>query len=355
MRREKKSLLGLLSAIFVMLLLVLVSLRAPLLAAHMDETIQYFSSDAATFFELYHDFYADLDLADNPVLFMIGSPILFMKLVDGNLFVIQLFNLVVMGFTLRVALKCLPSVQAQSRFLVGAFVFPYFVFGFLSLNKEIYAMCSAILFGCYLIRGRRLDVLLALALALCARYYMFVSLLAVIVMLPRAKPPRYKLILAILVIISVAAPISKTLVPQYSSEEVRDVSGLTGLLFSQAVDSFAYAVIYPIKYVALIPLRAYSFILSTGREADAMEALVSVTTLWVFISGLWLLSRKHCASPLVRQLVVAGLIAPIPMMWSDIMHWRYYSYVYFFFTFALAIHASETRARVPRLRQAVHA
>ncbi|MGV8934791.1 MAG: hypothetical protein ACOH1I_09215 [Gallionellaceae bacterium] len=175
----------------------------------------------------------------------------------------------------------------------------------------------------YLIRGGLLDVLFALTLATCARYYMSVSLLVLIALLPRGKPVRYKLITAMLLVISIAAPIAKKLVPEYSLEDLLALSGLTGIMFSKAVDSFAYAIIYPIKYLALIPQRAYSFILSTGRETDEMVALVSIATLWVLISALRLLSKMRHASQLVLQLIIAGLIVSISMMWSDIMHWRY--------------------------------
>lgn len=341
MSRKKTGLKVVLLLIFLVLLLSLVLLREALLASHVDGAIQYFSSDASAYFELYTNLYADVELAQNPALFLVGSPILFMKLADGNILLTQLFNLMLMGFSLKRAIDCLPSARAGLMFLFGSLIFPYFVFGFLSLNKEVYAMCSAIMFGCYLIRARLLDVLLALVFAMCARYYMFVSILVLMVMVPREKPPRYKLVAAMMLIISIAAPIAKTLVPEYSSEDLLEVSGFTGVIFSKAIDSFAYVIIYPIKYLALIPQRAYSFVVGSGRETDAIEGLVSIATLWALVSSLLLLTRRQKPSLLVRQLVIAGLIAPIPMMWSEIMHWRYYSYVYFFFLFAIVINASE--------------
>ena len=325
------------------MLLSLVVLRTSLLEAHLDGTIQYFSSDAATYFSLYSDVYEDIELTESFSLFMIGSPILFMKLTNGNLYMIQLLNLLLMGFALKVALDCLPSSRAGAHFLLGALIFPYFVFGFLSLNKEVYAMCSAILFGGYLIRGRLRDLFLALILAMCARYYMVLTMLVLVMWFPRLKQPRYMLIIAVLLLFSITAPAVKEFVPDYSWENVLDESGMAGLFFSWAIDAFAYAIIYPFKYIVLILQRAYSFILSTGREADTMEAVVSIATVWVLLSALKLLSKRHNASFRVRQLIIAGLTAPIPMMWGDIMHWRYYSYVYFFFLYAIVVHASEKK------------
>ena len=68
-----------------LLLLVLLLLRASLLQAHADESIHYVASDAATYYRSYEDLYANLELSESPVLFLVGSPILFMKLADGEL------------------------------------------------------------------------------------------------------------------------------------------------------------------------------------------------------------------------------------------------------------------------------
>ena len=36
--------------------------------------------------------------------------------------------------------------------------------------------------------------------------------------------------------------------------------------------------------------------------------------------------------------IVAAFVAPAPIMWAEIMHWRYYSFVYVFFLYALVLH-----------------
>ena len=79
MIRVRASTLGL-GLTFLLLLALLLLLRGALLQAHLDKTIEYFASDAATYFSLYEDLYEQLDLAESPALFLIGSPILFMKL-----------------------------------------------------------------------------------------------------------------------------------------------------------------------------------------------------------------------------------------------------------------------------------
>jgi len=339
MRRRARSGSLWLWAVFLVLLVVLVVARDALLEAHADESIFYVASDASTYFSAYKDLYADIDLLESPFLFLIGSPILFMKLVGGNLFLVQLCQLALMAITLRVGFDCFSTSRGRTAFLLGSLAFPYFLFGFLSLNKEIYAMCAAIFFASYVVRGKRRHLVAALLLAMCARYYMVLALVPLLFTVPRVGRPRYGLIAALLIAISIAAPVTKALVPQYSSEDLLDVPSATGVFFSNAIDSFGYALVYPIKYFALIPLRAYSFIIDPSRTTNAMEAVVSVATLIVIALALRILTSKRPPSDLVKRLILIGFVAPIPMMWSEIMHWRYYSFVYFFFLFAVVLHS----------------
>ena len=335
----------------VAMAVVLVSLRGALVTAHEDESIHYVASDATIYYTLYDLLYADMALEESPTLLLVGSPILFMKLAGGELLFVQAANLLVMVLTLGAAFKCLPPVRARLAFLGAALVFPYFVFGFLSLNKEVYAMSAAIFFACYMVRGHWSHLVIALVLAACARYYLLVALLLLPVLVPRDGPIRWRLVVALLVAVSIAAPIAKQLVPGYSSEDVTEVAGLTGQLFSKAIDSYGYALVYPLKYLALIPTKAYSLFLGSDRAGDPMEAVVSLASLIAFVMACRILLRKgrRRAGPAVRRLVFAGLVAPVPIMWSEIMHWRYYSFVYFFFVFAIVLDRAErrTRARAP--------
>ena len=352
MIRFRYSTLWLIGAL-VVLFGVLLALRGALQQAHLDETIEYVASDAATYYELYHDLYEGVDLGESLGLFLIGSPILFMKLAEGNLFWIQLADLALMGVTLRVALDCFATRRGRLLFVAGALVFPYFLFGFLSLNKEVYAMCSAIFFASYLVRGLRAHLVAALLLAACARYYMLAALVSLLFLVPRKGEPRLGWAVALLVALSLLAPVATSSVSGYSAEGVLEVSGVLGKLFSEAVDAYGYAIVYPIKYVALIPNRLYSFLLGAERMADTMEAVVSVVSLVAFVFGCRLLLTARPVRLLVRKLVLAALLAPIPIMWSEIMHWRYYSFVYFFFLFAIVLHGEAVHSR--RVPAAVHA
>lgn len=333
-----------LATVFVLLLAILVSNREALLEAHIDESILKVASDASIYFEVYETLYVDAELAETPSLFLVGSPILFLKLASGNLFLVELCNLALMLVALRVGLKALPSYRTRMGFLAGALVFPYFVFGFLGLNKEIYAMSSAIFFGSYLLHGRRTHLLAALVLAACARYYMLIALIVLLPSVPRSGPPRYWLMLLTLLAVSVAAPISKHFIPQYSTEGLLESSGMAGIVFSTLIDAYGYVIAYPLKYIVLLPTRAYTYLMGAGE--DAMGGVVSICSMVIFCRAVAIvLARKRVRpSPEVMRLVVVGLVAPIPIMWSEIMHWRYYSFVYFFFLYAVVLHREQRGA-----------
>lgn len=342
MTRVRLSAIGLLT-VFGLLLLLLLSLRQALLDAHADETIHYFASDAGAYFRQYETLYSLMELSEAPVLFLVASPILFMKLADGNLLLIQGCHLLLMAASLKVAFDCFATLRGRMAFMAGALLFPYFLFGFLSLNKEIYAMSAAIFYASYFIRGKRSHLLVALVLALCARYYMLLALLALMLLVPRDRRPRYGAIVGLLAGISLIAPLAKPLVPEYSSEDLLEAPSATASFFANAIDSYGYALIYPLKYIALIPMRAYSFLLDSSRAGNAMESAVSLASFAILALALSIIVLRRTTSDLIKRLIVLGLVAPVPIMWSEIMHWRYYSFVYFFFLFAVVLHFVERR------------
>lgn len=327
---------ALLVVIFLIFLVCLFGARDYLLAAHVDGSAIYFSSDGPEYYREYIKTYHSVDIFKTWEVFLRTSPILLMILTDGDLFPIQLFNLAIMFVAMRVALSCLETFEGRIIFLASSLLFPYYVLGFLSLNKEVYAMCAALFYASYMIRGRLLHLLLAFVLALTARYYMVASLLMLFVTVPRRGKPHWLMILGALLAISVVAPIMKSLVPQYSSEGLLDSSGATAVLLDRIVSNYGYFLLYPFKYILLLVTRPYAFL--SGSTHDAIGAIVSLWSLAALGIVLWLWFSGQRLEPIVKRLIVAGLVAPIPMMWSEIMHWRYHSYVSFFFLFAILLH-----------------
>jgi hypothetical protein len=320
--------------------------------AHRDWTIQYFSSDAAVYFEQYEAYWKNVSFLDNPLVLLTGTPIVLMKLANGNLSWILAANLLIMLITLRVAFDCLEVRGPRLLFLIGTLVFPYFLFGFLSLNKEIYAMCAAIFFGSYWIQKNRAHLLISLLLAFSARYFMFVAFIFLLLVFPSRSKPRYWIAVGTLLFVSMVAPLVKTRIPGYSSEGVLQGAGFTSILFSKAVDSYAYALVYPLKYLSLVPARIYSVAIGLGRPADPMEAVVSLLTILLFAAAIYILTCKRTLSAAPRTFAWMAIVSPIPIMWTDVAHWRYFSYIYFFLLFSVTLYVSERitlRRRTPQI------
>jgi hypothetical protein len=334
--------------IFMLLLGLLLLFKDALLNAHVTGAIEYLASDAVTYFTAYEVLFSDVNLAEAPDLLLVGSPILFMNLVSGELLLIQLWQLTLMFISISIGVECFNTVRGRITFIAGTLAFPYFLLGFLSLNKEIYAMCATILFASYYLRGKWSHLMVALILAMISRYYMVISLVTLLLLVPRIGKPRYWLIFAMLVVISVAAPFVKSIVPGYSSEGLLDAPSNIGLISSRIIDSFGYAIFYPFKYVILIPMRAYGFFVDTSRAANAMEGLVSIGSLAMLILVMYLVLLRIPMRPVVMRLILLGFVAPMPIMWSEIMHWRYYSYVYFFFMFAVILHFVDRPKNSPK-------
>jgi hypothetical protein len=323
-------------SVFTALLVALLLLSHELLQAHIDETILRFASDASVYYDYYVETYAGTNPLDNWTVFLRASPILLMILTHGNLLAIQLFNLALMLISLRVAFDCFKTFHGRMLFLLFCLFFPYFSFGFMSLNKEVYAMCAAIFYGSYMIRGRLWHLTFALLLALFARYYMVASLMMLAVVIPRTGRVRYLWILATLIGISLLAPITKTFIPEYSYENLLDGSGGTAILMAKVIDNFGYAPIYPLKYLLLLLVRPYGFLI--GSTEDAIGAVVSIASLVMAVAGLYVLWIGRAKNPVISKLILAAFVAPIPIMWSEIMHWRYYSFVYFFLLYAVVVY-----------------
>jgi hypothetical protein len=330
--------------VFGVLATVLAALQDVLPTAHQNWSIQYFSSDAAVYFEQYWNVWAGGDLLAQPIVLLNGTPIALMVLLDGNLMAILAGNLALMLVTLKVGMASLESLQYRLWFLAGALIFPYFAFGFLSLNKEIYAMCSAIFFASYWLKGRTRYLVAALLLALAARYYMFVAMAFLAVIFPRERPPRYWLALLALFVISALAPFLKAQIPGYSSQNLLEGAGLSSVFFSTIIDLHGYFLVYPIRYLALVPTRLYSLAIGLGRTADPMEAMVSLLTVILLASSVYVLLCRRLASSKPVRLFMMAVISPIPIMWTEIGHWRYFSFVYFFLLFAVLVHYSERTA-----------
>jgi hypothetical protein len=82
-----------------------------------------------------------------------------------------------------------------------------------------------------------------------------------------------------------------------------------------------------------------------GRPADLMEAGVSLLTIGLLPVAAYIIVFKRSASASAKTLALMAFMAPIPIMWTEIGHWRYFSYVYFFLLFAAVLYFADRQER----------
>lgn len=332
------------------MLIILVWSYGAIYIAHVDGSILSISSDASVYYKEYSETYRHANILESWRVFIRASTLLLMIIFEGNLFVVLSINMAVMLLAIYAGLRCFSTTNAKMLFLICAFALPYFSLGFLSLNKEIYAMSSAIFFAAYMCRGRYGDIVMSLVLALAARYYMLAAILFTLLAFPRTGNIRYLMIVAVLAATSIAAPLVRTLIPEYSYENLVENSGSTAVILSHIVENFGYAILYPVKYGLLLVTRPYSYL--SGSTNDAIGAIVSMLSLSAAALAFGLITMRARLRPIVQKLIIAGFVAPVPIMWTEIMHWRYFSFVYFFFVFAIILQLEDDYG--PSGRHVVH-
>ncbi|MGQ3076554.1 MULTISPECIES: hypothetical protein [Rhizobium/Agrobacterium group] len=321
-------------------------------AGHADGRILAYLSDATVYHKHYVDRFANAGVLENWTTFLRASPILMMMLFDGKIILVQLLNALVMMICLLASQRCFKTERVKFLYLFFCMVFPYFSFGFLGLNKEVYAMSSAMLYSVFIVSGAKRFLIASLVLALMARYYMLAPLIMLMLIFPRHRPPRYYLAGLSLVLVSIIGPLAKTMVPEYSYANLLEGSGRTAVIFSTLIDNFGYAAIYPIKYMILILVRPFGFFFA--GNGDSVGAVVSVLSCIAGALAIYVFAKAKRNHREIGLFVLAGLLAPIPLMWSEIMHWRYYSFVYFFFIFAICIYMDSVRTGAPTLVPSKH-
>jgi hypothetical protein len=330
--------------LFSVLTVLLFFLKDNILSAHVNGQIYIVSSDAPVYLQAYENIYSDRPLLDiTSLYFLNSSPVFLLKIFNGNLLIILTANLLLMFASLKVALNCFKDRNSRILFIIGALLFPSFLVGFLSLNKEIYAMSSAIFFASYYLRGKIFHLIIALILAFLARYYMFMALIFTMMVFPRKMKPRYRVALITLLVISLSVPFLKSFIPGYSNENLLEDAGVTSRFYSYVIDSFGYILIYPIKYLGLVPMRLWSVAIGSERMQDSMEAIVSLLSILLIVAALYIIVMKKRLSSQFNSLIMMAFIAPIPIMWTEITHWRYFSFVYFFLLFAVVEYIANRR------------
>lgn len=328
---------GLLWIYALFCLFVIYFLGDKLYRMHVDKTIYWISSDGSQYLKNLQDF-EGISFAQVPSLFLTAMPIFLIRIFGNSFKILFLFNLLVLTYSLWSTSSLFRSATYRNAFLFLALVFPYTLFSPFSVNKEVFMVSSCLMFITYWVRGRFIDLLLSLVFAFLARYYMVGALLFLWVAFPRVYSPRIWIVLSTLILCSLGLYF-KHFVPGYSpgDADYYAEAGRISSFFNYCVDNGMYWVIYIPKFIILMMSKTWSLLLTSDfmdRKFDVAEGFVSVMSLIVFLGAFLMLLLRKVSRPF-GYLFFMGLVAPLPLMWTEIFHWRYFSYVYFIFLFAI--------------------
>lgn len=333
--------------LFPIITILLYAFDGALTAAYDNHDIAYFAADAPVYYEFY-TLFGDKELSENLWLLLNGFPVIQVLVANGSIFIISIFNLIVAFVAITAWVGSFTKRGSTFYSMLAVLIFPYLSLGFFSLNKEVFVMSSILLFVRYWLRGGYGYLFMAFVVAWMGRYHMAVVIVFLFAIFPRDGSPRIHLAIATLLAISIAAPFLKPLIPGYSSEGLIDESvGVMMKLFIDSVDSYLYFLIYPFKFLALAIFRFYGvFVAANADSANSlfMESYISLLSIAIIAYSFWLyMVRRKSLCYASKVLFLMAFLSPIPILWSDIGHWRYYSFTYFLFIAGLIVHFETKR------------
>lgn len=279
--------------------------------------------------------------------FMVGAPVLMLLLTDGQVSPILIFSCMIFFFSLYSSMKYLE--RNRILFFFGIILIPYVALGFFALNKEIFVVSSTLFFLAYYKSNNIKYLLYCFFFLFFARYYMlFVFVFCLFIFPPGTGKVRWGFLLLTLFLVSLLSPFVLTggALMSYSSDAAVGDSGFVSLTFSNLIRNYMYFVAYIPKYIMLILSRFWTIIVS-GIHADAKANLLgflfSLYTILVLILVVFKVHNKKSDS---YPYLMMAIFSPLPIMFNDIFHWRYYIFtipVFIFYLNQRKINNSEKR------------
>lgn len=256
---------------------------------------------------------------------MVGVPVLLLLITGGQIVPILLLASSVFFYALYSCMKHLETKQISFFFLI--LFIPYVLLGFFALNKEIYVVSSTLFFLAYYKSLNKKYLLFCCVALFFSRYYMlFVFVFCLFVFPPQSKKIRWWAIWGTLLFLSILAPLILTggVLLSYSGDTAVGDKGGVSLLFSELIRNFMYFLSYFPKYIALILSRIWTVIVSgihSGAKANLLGILFTIYTIALFVITF---AKVHYPSRYNYRFLMMVLFSPVPLMFSDIFHWRYY-------------------------------
>ena len=300
---------------------------------HVDGRSYWFSSDGGQYLKLYEQYNKLGGAEDNFfTLAFIGVPVLMLLIANGSIASVLVFACLTYFFSMYTCLKYMPRKRGLFIFLVT--LNPFIFLGFFSINKEIFLISSALLFLAYYNSLNVKYLFLCFVVMMFARSYMFVVYLFVVFVFPPKSTVNWKLLFFGVLIMNFAAPLflNASLIGGTSGDLLNE-AGSVAVIMSELIRKYLYFLVYFPKYLLLILIRIWSAYLQ-GIEGDYKsnfrDLLVSLYSIVVVFYSVFSIHRYKSRN---FKFLLIAILSPLPLMFSDIFHWRYYIYVLPFFIY----------------------
>lgn len=315
--------------IMVGISIIIITLSGEIAYIHQNDVSAYFSSDGAQYVRLYQQYLADGGLDANfSSLIVVGSPIIMLLLAKGEIYFVLLFTLLIFFTSLRRLIYCFTIYNTQVNrklFIFLSLLNPFVFLGFFSINKELFLIASSFHLISYYISGRKSDIIFCLLIALLARAYMLPVYFFVVLAFPRGKEIRWWVVFLTLLLMSVVAPyiLSGGVFGSHDSALLTSNAGSVAIFLSNVNNNFLYFIFYIPKYIVLVVYRLWSLLLYGGELEYASNIRDGLTSLYSMCLIVIAMIRRR-RGDLSNKIFWIAVLSPIPIMFSDIMHWRYY-------------------------------
>ncbi|WP_318484981.1 hypothetical protein [Photobacterium leiognathi] len=291
---------------------------------HLNGFSYWFSSDGGEYMKLYntykeHSLYEAFDK-----LYAIGAPILMLMMFKGSVYPSLIFSSCL--FFLSLCLFLLSIEKNRLAFFVLCLLNPFVFLSFFAINKEIYVITSMLFFLSYYNTSKKKFLILCLMSVLFCRIYMFPVFLFLFFIFPINGEIRRKTLISSILFISLAAQVTLNL---WGKTGLLDNSGFISVFFSKLINDYLYFIAYIPKYIYLVFMRFLS-VIDVGfvgvYKSNLRDMMVSFYTIILILFSILKYFRSNIKCSDTRYLIMA-IIAPYPIMFNEILHWRYYIFV----------------------------
>ncbi|MDC5703097.1 hypothetical protein OPW41_00765 [Vibrio europaeus] len=316
---------------YLVALLAVFLLEGRIQTWHQNDFSYWFSSDGSEYYRLYEKFSnSELSLLELLRLITVGMPIALLMLFDGNVAPVIVFANTIFFISLAIYGRKL-NLKTSSTFLI-IIMMPTLFFGFIAINKEIFLISGTLLFLSYYVSGSKRLLVLSVLVMLMSRSYMLAFYIYVMAVFPRNLTYiSYKRLMLSMIAISMVCPLILSSGEFGTAEDLLAGSGTLAQFFGSGIRKGLYFLLYLPKYLFLIVMRmwsAYMEGLFGAYQANLRDFLLSLYSIalicWAFIS-------IHRYKSYEFRFLIMGVFSPFPLMFSDIVHWRYYIFCLPFF------------------------